>query len=144
MKTKGKDLLAYITNDGGSGGYKKIALSTSCDIEVSIELKRISSILSGRYSRMRPGRYSWSVSTSALVAHDDTMALELLQALIQGRELLISCNVSIAGITKRIYGRVYATSWSASAPLTSMATYKVMFTGTGPIEIDNGTTMTDY
>ena len=131
MKVHGKDMIAYIASSGES--YQRIALSTSCDIQVNSDLRDVSSPLIGNGKTYRAGRYSWNISTASLVAHDESTAFYLLDALIQRRELIITCNVERGGVSSRLFGKVYVQSWTEGAPIGQLMSYKVTFAGTGEL-----------
>lgn len=141
MKLQGKDLLLYIGQEGG--GYTLVGLSTSCEIDVTADMKDVSSLLTGRHRSVRPGRYSWQVSCDALVDPANTMTMTLLECLCQGRRLTVTTNIRVGQSEHRVNGQVYVSSWRETAPLGSMVTYSVTLVGSSPLKIFGGSMITN-
>lgn len=137
-KLQGKDLILYITAEGGTS-YTRIALSTTCSLDVATELREVSSLFTGKHKSYRPGRYSWTVRCDSLVAVENYQPLDLLLSQLQGQKLLVTMNIE----NTRRYGYVYITGWSETGDLGSMLKYSTTMTGTGPLNIEGGTAVTN-
>lgn len=132
MRCKGKDIALY---RAVGDGFKRIALSLSCDVSASCDMQEFSSFLSGRAKRFRAGRYSWVMNVEALVADNEADSSELLSALKTGTRLRVAMSLyDPDGSTHAVLGWVLVSSWSEGAPLSGMATYKVSFQGDGELE----------
>lgn len=134
MRINGKNMCLYAVVDGE---YKRIALSTSCEVNVQGEYTDVSSLLSGRGKTSRPGRYSWSLTSSSVIDDTDSMSLTLLEHLVSGKPMMVFMNIdaNISASGRSIGGQVYVQSWKEGAPIGSMATYSVTFLGNGDIEL---------
>ena len=120
----------------GSGGqYTPIALSKECSIDVSCDIKEISSIASGRGKKFKAGRYSWSVLCSALIDDTDGTSLSLLRYLMSGKRLIFSTSIAEASKERRLNGYVYVANWKENAPLSGMANYSVTLTGSDALNV---------
>lgn len=132
MRVKGKDIAIY-REVGGT--FRLIALSLSCDVLVSCDMKEFSSFLSGRAKRVRAGRYGWQMNCEAIVAVGVGDGEDLLAALKSGERLRISMSLHAPEASMHaVRGWALVASWSESAPLAGMATYKVNFQGDGELE----------
>lgn len=132
MRCKGKDIALY---RAVGDEFKRIALSLSCDVSASCDMKEVSSFLSGRAKRFRAGRYSWVMNVEALVADNEADSSELLGALKTGTRLRVAMSLyEPDGSAHAVLGWVLVGSWSEGAPLSGMATYKVSFQGDGELE----------
>ena len=133
MRCKGKDIALY---RAVGDGFKRIALSLSCEVSVSCDMQEFSSFLSGRAKRFRAGRYAWTVTTESVVADDVADGKELLQALTMGTRLRIAMSLGIPdGSAYAVSGWVLVAGWGEGAPLSGMATYKVTFQGDGALHV---------
>lgn len=128
MRLKGKDVRLYVAN-GSGGSYVPIALSKDLSIDVECEMKEITSLLSGRARRFRPGRYAWKAQCDALVDDTSGMDFTLLHYLRSGKRLLMTTTVTVQANEHRLNGYVYVSSWHEAAPLSGMSTYSVTLTG---------------
>ena len=134
MRLRGKDIAVY--RESAEGAFRLIALSTACDVNVSADIKEISSILSGRAKRFRAGRYGWTMNIEALIADEVDDSFELLKSLKVGTRLRVSMSLGAPnGSLHAVAGYVLVATWSEGAPLAGMATYKVAFQGDGDLEI---------
>lgn len=133
MRVKGKDIAIYREVNGA---FKLIALSLSCDLNVSCDMQEFSSVLSGRAKRFRAGRYGWTMNIEALIADEVDDSFELLKSLKVGTRLRVSMSLGAPnGSQHAVAGYALVVTWSEGAPLAGMATYKAAFQGDGDLEI---------
>ena len=71
----GKDLIISLKD--GNNVYQPIAASNSCDIDVSCDVKEISSPSSGVYREYVAGRKTWTVRVEWMVYTTDTVKSHL-------------------------------------------------------------------
>lgn len=127
MRFTGQDILFYVDDT-------PVAFSTSCDVQASCDMTEISSFLSSRARRFRPGRYAWQTSCDA-IASDNGEAIALLAALKHGDRLKVTMSANIEGKSIGVWGYAFVAQWSEGAPLGSMATYKVQLQGDDELHI---------
>ena len=123
-RINGRDLLLYIDNS-------LVALSKSCNIDITADLTEVASVLHGRAKTFRAGRYSWQVSSECLVASEDETRYTLLAELREGTKVKIM--VKAPG-SQTLSGEAFVQSLSISGAIGSMATYSVTLIGTGELE----------
>lgn len=126
MRITGKDVALY-------AGTERIALATSCDIQVDRDMVEFMSQTSARSKRYKPGRYSWTASVDTLVA-EGSASINLLEALTAGSRILITMTAEVKG-GQSLSGYAYVKSWSENAPLSGMVTVKATFIGDGDLSV---------
>lgn len=124
----------YVAAEGGE--YKEIAFSKSCDVNVTVDIVEFTSFLSARAKRIRPGRYSWTMSCDNLVASEDATAKMLLQALINGTRLMVMMSVESGEELVTLQGFAYAQTYNSSAGMDGAVSYNVVFIGDDALNID--------
>ena len=127
MRFTGQDILFYVDDTA-------VALSTNCDVQATCDMAEISSFLSSRARRFRPGRYTWQMAVDAIVSGNG-QPLALLSALQSGARLKVTMSANINGQSVGVWGYAFVSQWSEGAPLGSMATYKAQLQGDDELHI---------
>lgn len=123
-KLLGKDVAVYLRQDGA---YIPVAVSTSCELQLSADMVEVSSAFSGRAKKRIAGRYDWQITCQQLVAVGDGTRGLLVSALKSGTPL----RVRFEADDTIQEGDALCSSFQASGALGSMATYSVTLMGAG-------------
>ena len=132
----GGDILLYIED-------RILACSTSHTIELSNSVREVACKGSGEFSSAEYGRYSWTVSTDALldlgkddntyISYDDLMALMTSKTIVS-----IKSTYEEATGEMILSGETIITSISLSAADNENASYSVSLQGRGALTIEEG------
>lgn len=132
-RIKGRDVALY-TEVGGQ--LLEVALSKSCNLNVTSDIAEFSSLLSGRGKRKRAGRYEWVVDCSSLVASDDVNPGAFLRAIIEGSRFAVVMSLDSGGNLNLARGYCYAQSYVLNSDVDGAASYDVVLVGDGAIELE--------
>lgn len=133
-------------------GYKAIALSTSCTIDITLDVREISSKDSGKWKENAGAKLSWSGSTEHLCSGlEKGSSYDLLLKKMTDREA-VPIHFTVAEnadgdlgvpeggwIPKKgegVKGMAIITQLSMNAPDNENATMSISLTGTGPLKPD--------
>lgn len=127
-KRKGKDVVLRASRVDGV--ERIIAASKSCDIQITTDMNEVSSVFSGAAKEFLPGRYSWQITCDALIYnHDVADFINICRT-----KKLTTVGLSVVDALD-LHGYCYVQSFSANGAVGSMASYKLVLMGTGPLEI---------
>ena len=114
-----------------------IACATSHSIELTNAVREISCNSTGDFTSAAYGRFSWTVSTDALLNLDDTTYItyaELMALMLAKTEVTISSlYTQSAGNTLTLSGTAILTSISKTAGDNENASYSVSMQGVGAL-----------
>ena len=123
MRILGKDMALYIDGD-------IVALSKTCNIEITADMTEVASPMHGRAKSFIPGRYSWQVTTEALVSSGEGGHYKLIDHIKKGTQVLVRVTSPDSPV---LTGRAYVQSLRKSGAVGSMATYSATLIGDGEL-----------
>jgi TP901-1 family phage major tail protein len=134
----GGDMMLFVDS-------KPIAFSTDAKLEITADVREISSKDSGYWKERSPGKLDWKTSTDALYTESLTGATNDFEDLYSKMVLRVPITVVFAAKTgtvpewtvdpakKKFTGQAIITSLSVSAPDNETTTYSVALEATGAL-----------
>lgn len=123
MLVNGKNLALYIDDT-------LVALSKSCNVDITADMIEVSSLLHGRAKSFIAGKYSWQITTDNLVKVSDEIYYSLSEKLKKGTRVYIRVTMPGSAVQG---GYAYVQSLRLSGAVGSMATYSVTLAGDGEL-----------
>lgn len=133
MILKGSDILFYSGNSAAE--QTLLALSSSCDVQVSCDMVEVSSMFSVRAKSFRAARYAWGINAEAYAA-DDSQHLAPLTVLKAGTPIYVTMTVTDpSGNAIGVAGEAYVASWALNGAVGALASYTISLQGSGELEV---------
>ena len=141
----GGDLMLFALPTTSGATLQALAFSTSAKLSISMATREISSKDSGDFIEKMPAKFSWNISTDALmnyVSTGTTQSTDEFTGYMLSKKLL---NVAFASKTgtspswtvdaskKKFTGTAWITSIDLNAGDGATATYSIQLEGTGPL-----------
>lgn len=153
MIWKGKDL--FLFHKVSDSCYRKLAMSTACELSTSMELKECSSPTQGDWREFLAGLKEWTVSSAHALVLPDPSGIDIRQLYLASAPVAVCFATAIVGDEVRdeytqmsddfnCYGLAFIQELTFSGQAGRLASWSVKLKGTGALHFDTAFELVDW